>query len=244
MAGVAPFVDSFDDIGPFAASLDDLILAYEVLNNATVERPECAGIRVGRLAGWFAANLSEAMETAIREIAGALGAVDVELPKVAAARSSAYLMTAAEGGALHLPDLRRQPLGFDPATRDRLLAGALLPAYAYADAARFRAWFRTQARELFRSVDILIAPVTGDVAPLIDAPTIIVDGNEVPARSHLGLYTQPISFIGLPTLVVPLVRPGQLPLGLQLISSPGNEALLFAFARLLADMGMIPIRTG
>jgi aspartyl-tRNA(Asn)/glutamyl-tRNA(Gln) amidotransferase subunit A len=239
MAGVAPFVDSFDDIGPFAATLDDLLLAYEVLLGARVEVGDGKGLRVGRLGGWFARNVSTEMADGLEDVARAFGAADVELPQVAAARSAAYLMTAAEGGALHLPDLRCQPLAFDPATRDRLIAGAMLPTSAYWEAERFRAWFRAQAASLFDRFDVLLAPATGAAAPLIDDPFIDVDGARQPARSHLGLFTQPLSFIGLPVIAAPLARPGKLPLGLQLIAAPGGEAILFALAQWLEREGLI-----
>ncbi|OYX90685.1 MAG: AtzE family amidohydrolase, partial [Novosphingobium sp. 35-62-5] len=67
-------------------------------------------------------------------------------------------------------------------------------------------------------------------------PQITIDGVLRPARADLGIHTQPITFTGLPSLAVPLHRPGQLPLGLQLISLPGREgALLHLAARLEAD---------
>ncbi|MEI9850945.1 MAG: amidase family protein [Sphingomonas sp.] len=167
------------------------------------------------------------------------GLPTVELPEVGRARSAAFLMTAAEGGARHLPELRRRAMEFDPATRDRLIAGAMLPASAYFAAERFRAWFRAAAGRIFRRYDVLIAPAAGDVAPLVDDPFVTVDGRRVPARANLGIFTQPLSFIGLPVISVPLKRPGKLPLGLQLIGMPHGEAALFALAERLEEAGLI-----
>ncbi len=150
-------------------------------------------------------------------------------------------MTAAEGGARHLPDLRTRPMGFDPATRDRLIAGAMVPASAYLAAQDFRRWFAAEAAALFARHDVLIAPCVGDVAPRIDDPMVDMDGARVPARAHLGLYTQPLSFIGLPVIAVPLMRPGRLPLGLQLVGPPGGEAALFALAERLEADGLIGV---
>jgi aspartyl-tRNA(Asn)/glutamyl-tRNA(Gln) amidotransferase subunit A len=201
--------------------------------------PEAEAPRVGRLGGWFARNVSADLLAAIDGVAAFLDAADVELPHVAAARSAAFLMTAAEGGALHLPDLRRRPLAFDPQTRDRLIAGALLPAGAYGEAARFREAFRRIAAELFERFDVLIAPSVGVEAPPVEAPTVEVDGQSVPARAYLGLHTQPISFIGLPVIAAPLVLAGGLPLGIQLIGAPGAEPKLFALAARLERAGLI-----
>lgn len=241
MEGVFPFVDSFDDIGPFAASLEDLRLAWRVLRGWEDGAEQPGGpIRAARLGGWFARNADPDVAAALEAIAPVAGGLPVaELPHVDGARSAAFLMTAAEGGARHLPALRQQALAFDPATRDRLIAGALLPASVYCAARRFRARFRRAAEHLLERYDVLIAPATPTVAPLVRDPTIPVDGQRVAARANLGLYTQPISFIGLPVLSVPIRRPGRLPLGLQLIGAPGAEARLFAFAEKLSEVGLI-----
>lgn len=241
MQGVYPFVDSFDDIGPFATSAADLELAWRVLGGHAAEAP--ATLRVARLGGWFARNVCAELVAEIDGIASHLGGIDtVELPNVAAARSAAFLMTAAEGGARHLPELRRRAMDFDPQVRDRLLAGALLPASAYFAAEAFRARFRTAADALFERYDVLIAPAAGEVAPRIDDPMISVDGQRVPARAHLGIFTQPLSFIGLPVVAAPLRQAGGLPLGVQLVGKPGGEAALFALAARLEADGVFGLR--
>ncbi|MDG2533046.1 AtzE family amidohydrolase [Sphingomonas sp. HITSZ_GF] len=237
MQGVYPFVDSFDDIGPFATSVADLELAWRALGGQAGPAREAP--RVARLGGWFARNICAELAAGIDGIAAALGGIDtVELPDVAAARSAAFLMTAAEGGARHLPELRRRAMAFDPQVRDRLIAGAMLPASAYFAAQDFRARFRHAAEALFERYDVLIAPAAGEVAPRIDDPMITVDGQRVPARAHLGIFTQPLSFIGLPVIAAPLRRAEGLPLGVQLVARPGGEATLFALAATLEARGV------
>ncbi|MEO6379246.1 MAG: amidase family protein, partial [Caulobacteraceae bacterium] len=227
-------VDSFDDIGPFATSIVDLKLAWQVLGGVG---GSAGAVRIARLGGWFEDNMAVELGEAIDRLDAHLGGLPrVEFPEVDRARSAAFLMTAAEGGARHLPELRRRPLEFDPATRDRLMAGAMLPTPHYRAAQAFRETFRAAVDTLFEHHDVLIAPCVGEVAPRIDDPFITVDGARVPARAHLGRLTQPLSFIGLPVIAVPLYRPGKLPLGLQLVGTPGREGALFALAdRLEAD---------
>ncbi len=241
MAGAFPFVDSLDDIGPFARSASDLAALYAVLSGTSANGASAAR-RSARLGGWFDRNLEPAMRAGLDRLCAHLGARDVvQLDEVEQARSAAFLMTGAEGGALHLDDLRADAMAYDPATRDRLIAGALLPPAAYDDAQRFRAVFRQRALELFGRYDVLIAPTVFGAAPLIDDPVVMIDGKPAPARANLGLFTQPLSFIGLPVVAAPLRGVGPLPMGVQLVGAPGSEAVLFALAAELEAAGLIGV---
>ncbi|MGB5971954.1 MAG: amidase family protein, partial [Nodosilinea sp.] len=163
----------------------------------------------------------------------------VEFSETPRARAAAYLITACEGSQLHLERLRQSPMDFDPATRDRFLAGAMLPAAWYLQAQRLRRWYRDRVREVFQDVDVLIAPTTPCVAPPLDQKTLDIDGETYPLRPHLGFYTQPLSFIGLPVISVPVHLPGQLPVGVQLIAAPYQEAKLFRVASWLEHRGIV-----
>ncbi len=235
LGGVFPLAETLDDVGPFARSVADLRAVWAVLGGSADD--DCRPLRVAVLGGRFAVNLDPAQAAAIGRIAPDAPVVD--LPDVARARSAAFLITAFEGGARHREALARDAMAFDPATRDRLLAGALLPASVYAAAQAFRASFAATVAAAFAEVDVLLAPAAPGVAPLIADPRIVIDGTLRPARAELGIHTQPVSFAGVPSLAVPLLRPGRLPLGLQLIGRPGGEALLFRFAAGLEARGMI-----
>ena len=236
MAGVFPFAESFDDAGPFARELADLRCVWEVLRGAAV--PDAAPpLRLARLGGRFAENVDPDQLAAIAAIAP--DAPVIELPDIARARSAAFLITAFEGGSLHRAALARDAMAFDPATRDRLIAGGLVPRSLYDAAQAFRADFCDEIDRCIDGYDVLLAPAAPCVAPTIADPTIAIDGQQRPARSDLGIHTQPISFAGLPALSVPLLRPGRLPLGLQLIGRRGGEAALFGFAAMLEAQGMI-----
>jgi len=152
------------------------------------------------------------------------------------------IITASEGASLHRDDLKRRPMDFDPMTRDRFLAGALLPGALYIQAQRFRAWYRERVREIFQSVDVLLAPTTPCPAPKIGQETMTLAGVTVPTRANLGLYTQPLSFIGLPVISVPVAEAGPLPLGVQLVAAPWSEAALFRVAAALEREGVVAAR--
>jgi len=154
------------------------------------------------------------------------------------AREAAFLITAAEAGALHAARLRTQADDYDPATRDRLIAGALLPADWYVRAQRFRSFFATEIRALFADHDVLVAAATPYPATPIGATTIVIDGVETEIRPNVGVFTQPISLAGVPVVTVPLTARGALPVGVQLIGRAGSEALLLALAEELEARGV------
>ena len=255
-AGSFPFVGSLDHIGPFARSVADLAASYDALQGDDPNDPAqarrapapvagvlatgIAGLRVARLGGHFARNGLAEVHAAADRVAKALGAADTaELPDAAAARAAAFLITSAEGAQLHLPDLRTRPQDFEPLSRDRLLAGAMLPAQWVLKAQRLRGVFRAQAAALFRDFDILVAPATPSAATPIGQEMLEMDGQSIPLRPSFGVFTQPISFIGLPVLAVPLQNAiGTLPVGVQLIAAPWAEATLFRAAAHLEATGL------
>ncbi len=147
---------------------------------------------------------------------------DVQIPQAQLARAAAYVITATEGAALHLDRLRKQACDFDPAVRDRLIAGAMVPATLVVKAQNFRRWYHAQVLDLFKRHDVILAPATPCTAPKIGQQTFMLDGVELPVRPNMGLYTQPISFIGLPVVAVPVpLQP--LPIGVQIITAPWRE---------------------
>ncbi|MEY2342832.1 AtzE family amidohydrolase [Acidithiobacillus sp. IBUN Pt1247-S3] len=252
--GSFPFCPSLDHVGPMARTVQDLALAYDALQGpddrdaALAERAtEPVGVlsndldphlRIAVLGGYFAQQGTDASREALRRVADALAAqATIEIPEVIAARAAAYVITNAESSNLHLPNLRTRAADYDPDVRDRMLAGALLPATAYLQAQRVRARFQKIVAEIFSQYDILLAPATPMTAPAIGQKTMELGGEEMLVRPHLGLYTQPFSFIGLPVVSVPLQLPDSLPIGVQIIAAPWQEAKALQIARVLEARG-------
>ena len=197
------------------------------------------GLRIAIAGGYFRAGAFPEARTALDRVAAALGVADeIEIPEAKRARAAAYVITAAEGGALHLARLRTRARDFDPAVRDRLIAGAMIPAAHVAKAQKFRRWYREQVLALFGKVDALLAPATPCTAPLIGQQTFVLDGVELPVRANLGIYTQPISFVGLPVVTVPVpLKP--LPIGVQIIAAPWREDIALRIAHALEQAGVV-----
>ena len=250
-----PFVASLDHLGPVARSAEDLALCYDALQGPDPDDPACAnrpaepslpglgagtaGLRIATLGGYFAERGEPDALAAVARCAAALGATrTVTLPNAYRARAAAFLITMTEGAALHLDRLRTHAADFDPAVRDRLLAGAMLPAAWVAQAQKLRRSFAAEAAQLFETADVLLAPATPCPAPRLGQTEMTVGGQVLPVRANLGLYTQPISCIGLPVAAVPVWLPGAaLPLGVQVIGPPWREDLVLRVAAALEASG-------
>jgi len=254
-AGSFPFVDSFDHLGPIARSAEDLALSFDAMQGWDSDDPVCTdrpadptlprlvegidGLRIAIAGDYFAKGGEPEAFEAVSTVAKALGATKtVVLPQAAAARAAAYVITAIEGAQLHLPRLRTRPQDFDPDTRERFMAGALLPGAWYVKAQRFRRQYRAQVLKLFEEVDVILAPATPCTAPKLGQKMMTIGGVELPVRANLGVFTQPISFIGLPVAVAPLQRPGGMPIGVQLIAKPYNEQAALRVAAHLQKLGV------
>jgi len=261
--GSYPFVASLDHLGPFARTALDLALSYDAMQGVDREDPACVdrpieptvarigerieGLRIGVLDGWFHDNAGPEARAAVARVAQSLGArTVVTWPDVEAARAAAFLISNSEGAALHLPDLRTRAADFEPLSRDRFLAGALLPAAWIVQAQGVRRSFALRVAASFRDVDVLIAPATPCVAPPIGTAWISINGRRVPARPSLGLLTQPISCIGLPVCAVPVWGCHEtMPIGVQIIAAPWREDLVLRVAHQLQMAGVVsaPVAT-
>lgn len=254
-SGSHPFVASLDHIGPFARRVSDLTQVYDALQGRDAQdsfqaeramQPvapllECGmeGLRCGVLGGYFQQWCDDDARLAVAQAAKALNASEeIVLPEAELARAAAFIITASEGGNHYLPALRSSPECFEPLSRERLLAGAMIPSAWYVQAQRFRRHFQQQVLARFAEVDVLIAPATPTSATLIGQETMRINGSDLPVRASMGMLTQPISFLGLPVTTVPLRTSSGMSIGLQLISAPFKEEACLRVARVLEQMGI------
>jgi aspartyl-tRNA(Asn)/glutamyl-tRNA(Gln) amidotransferase subunit A len=253
-----PFVSSFDHLGPFARTSRDLALAYDAMQGHDVDDPVCTerpvepalatldrgvqGLRIAVAGGYFRKGASPQTREAMERVAEALDVRrEIQIPEAERARAAAYVITATEGAALHLDRLRRRARDFEPAVRDRLIAGLLVPAPLVMQAQKFRRWYRAQVLELFNDVDVILAPATPVTAPKLGQETFVLDGVEMALRPNIGIYTQPISFIGLPVVAAP-VPLTPLPIAVQIVAAAWREdvALRVAYALEQAGVAIAP----
>jgi aspartyl-tRNA(Asn)/glutamyl-tRNA(Gln) amidotransferase subunit A len=249
-----PFVHGLDHLGPFANSVDDLSLAYDALQGfdagdpACVERPldpvagtlSMGGLKIAVLDGYFDQYATDDARRAVASAALALGATQkVVWADAEKARAAAFIITGSEGGAMHLEQLKHRYEEYEPLSRDRLIAGSLIPARWTLAAQKWRALCREQILNLFDEFDVLVCAATPFAAPCIGTQWVELSGKRLPARASIGVLTQPVSCIGLPVCAAPIYPKGPgLPIAVQLIAAPWQERDCLAAAKILENAGL------
>ena len=255
--GSYPFVHSIDHLGPLADCVEALAWSYDAMQGADALDPGCHALsvqpvaedcergvedlRIAVLSGYFYDNATPPAREVVTLAANVLGVkTEVEWPDAALGRAAAFIISASEGGSLHLDDLRTRADDFEPMSVDRFISGALQPAAWYLRAQRFRRVYRDKINALFHDWDILLAPATPVVAPVIGTEFFDINGTCVPCRASIGLLTQPISFMGCPVVAAPMwpQDTNGLPIGVQIIAAPWREDLALRAAWVLQQSGI------
>jgi AtzE family amidohydrolase len=244
--GCFPLAASFDTVGPFARTVDDLHIAYQAMLDVSPNlrqaspaiRPdvrsgstETGELRVAVAGDYFHEYADDDARAAVAHVAQALGSNSwVTVREAERARAAHVLITAIEGATVHLSSLRTRPGDFEPPSRYRLFAGAISPAAWYLQAQRFRSWFYNEFVTLFENVDVILAPASPCAATPIGQESMNLRGRDLSPRAYMGMLTQPISLTGLPVITVPVLLTGKMPLGVQIIAPPFREDICFRVA--------------
>lgn len=230
--GVWPLAASLDHVGVFARTAAGVAAAYAAMSGRSP-----APARAQRVAWLDPACLGPcdpAIVTALFQTLRDAGiALDgtVGLPfapgEVFAALS---VLQSSEAYADHTAEVAEHARDIDPEVLGRLLRGRDTPASEYVRAGRERDRLRTAVDDLLTRYDILAMPTAPTVATEIDQRAHEIDGHSVEVRSALLSLTCPWNLTGHPALSVPAGVVSDLPVGLHLVSAPGNEGMLFDLA--------------
>ena len=251
-----PFVSSFDHLGPLTRSpfSRPRARAYDAMQGPDAEDPVCVdrpvepttaalqrgtqGLRIAVAGGYFRkGDFPAEAATAVERIAAALGATrEIEIPEAPRAL-----------GRLHHHGRRRREPASRPRAhaRQRFRAGGARPADRRRDDPGEPGQPRAEIPPLVSRARARAVrgggrdPGAGDAvhgAACIGQQTFVIDGTELPVRPNIGIFTQPISFIGLPVVAVPVpLMP--MPIGVQIIAAPWREDIALRIAYALEQYG-------
>jgi aspartyl-tRNA(Asn)/glutamyl-tRNA(Gln) amidotransferase subunit A len=249
--GVFPLSWTLDHVGPLTRTVEDSALLLNVLaghdagdhysSRRAVEdfsRDLRCGVRggtVGVPVDFYFEHIEEEVGERVREaieLFRTLGASVrvVSIPHLWETLKAQRLTLAADAYAIHEERLRREPERFGEEVRERLLDGEHLKAYRYASAQHRKLLAKEEFSQAFGEVNVLLTPTLPIAATLIDQREINFGGHEEPVRSAVTRLTGPTNLNGFPSLSVPCGSTmSGLPVGMQLIGRPFDEATLYRF---------------
>ena len=250
-SGVFPLAWSLDHVGPITRTVEDNAL---MLNTIAGHDPEdlysvdpaaedftrelergVRGVAIGLPSSFYFEHVDEEVGERVREaveVFRSLGAEvrEVDVPGLWETLRAQRLVLAAEAYAVHEERLETDPDSFDDQGLERLLDGKNLKAFRYANAQQRKLRSRREFEGALESVDVMLTPTVPIPAPEIGQRETTIGGHEESVYSALTRFTGPTNLNGFPSLSVPCgTTASDLPVGLQLIGRPFDEATLYRF---------------
>ncbi len=247
-AGAMPLAACLDVLGVIARHVEDLALSLQLLAGpdgrdaavatlpvpdylATLDAP-VAGLRVGldeAVAGQAHADV-QAMVQAVLGVLGTAGLVKKSCTFLdwTLLDHVAQVMQLPDAASAHAHWLTTRPNDYGPQVRARLEVGHFISAVDHMTAQRARGTLLQRTLDqTFKDIDVAILPITADPLPTIAELDVAGSPSVQATMARVVKFCRPISYLGLPTLTLPIPRSGnQLPGGVQIIGRPFSEPLL------------------
>lgn len=244
-----------DHIGPMTRTVRDCALmlqvmaGYDPLDPSTVPVPvpdytehlgkDVRGLRIGVPANHYFEMLDPEVEAAVRQAIVALEALGmtsrkVSLPMMKYA-GAMRLPTMADTVVTHELLIKKGRADYGPHVLYRTLAGQFVLGTDYAKGMKVQRLIKEEHARVLQEVDVLVTPTAPIPAPRIADNNVVVGGKTHPVRGpgsgSVSRNTSPSNGTGLPAISVPcgFTKSG-LPIGMQLIGRPFEEALLLQIA--------------
>ena len=246
-AGIMPLSFALDHVGPMARTVRDTALSFSAMlgKPAPDTRPSVKGLRIGVPENFFFDRVHPEVMLAVRraiQLLAGLGAHadEIALPDPDPLNTSGRLIQLAEASAVWKRFVHRRG-DFGEDVYALLQQGLLLPATDYVEAQRVRTILLRDFAKTWDRVDCLIAPATPVFAAAIGQRTVRIGDAEEDVRIASTRLTRPFNVLGWPSLAVPCgFSESRLPIGLQLIAAPRQEALLFGVGEALEEALGLP----
>jgi aspartyl-tRNA(Asn)/glutamyl-tRNA(Gln) amidotransferase subunit A len=255
--GVMAMGSSFDQIGPFAKTVEDAQIVYGIISGKDVMDSTSVEIKKEEIKEKIKIGIIKELNTEESfydpEIFKNYEIIPVNLPNLKYSLAAYYTLIPAEvssnlarfdgmryglrmDGVNGVDDyFKTKAAGFGPEVKRRIILGTYILSSGYYDAYYNKAnivreLIKEDYKKAFEKVDVIITPTTPGPAFKIGEKI-----NDPVALYLEDIFTVPANLAGIPAISIPCgfkeVDGKKLPLGLQILSAPGKEDILFETAK-------------
>jgi aspartyl-tRNA(Asn)/glutamyl-tRNA(Gln) amidotransferase subunit A len=249
--GVVPLASSFDTVGTLTSCAWDSAALLQVLaghnaedlTTSATEVPNYTsgmgtpfeGSRIGTPKLYFHGSNDSSVEEVFDRFVGKAESLnctvkEADLDGVQETYELWLSIKRAEATAFHLKWLENSPGLYGGDVRDGLELGRRITAVEYVNAQNSRPLLMERFASSMKDCDVMAMPTTTIPAPTIGQVSAEIDGKQVDVYTALNRLTLPFSFVGFPALSIPAGLAAGLPVGIQLVAKPFEEASLLRFA--------------
>ncbi len=245
LRGVFPLAWTYDHVGPMTRTVRDAALVLQAIagydaddfTSTPLAIPDYAAalgvdepLHIGVARPHFFADLDPDIAAAIEAALGVLTGLGATLHEVELPIDDDRTVARAESYAIHRAWVETSPERYQAETLRRIRTGETTSATDYLLKAHELLMIRRRAAAQFAGVDLIVTPTSPIPAPsfaeIEAAPETLRPRELVLLRN-----TRPFNILGAPAISVPCgtTRAG-LPIGLQIIGPPGDDARVLRFA--------------
>lgn len=249
--GAAPLDWSVGHVGPIAATATDLALGYAIIAGADSKDPhtwyqptpglerfrdtDLTGLRLGIYTPWFqhAANDVVLGCKAFLSVFEKLGASieEIVLPGLEEARVAHTVTIATEMAEALAPTYAEHHKEHGLDVRINLALARHFKAITYVQSQRVRTQLIRTFEKAFQQVDVIITPATAIPAPPIPPAALKGGESDLTTLIEIMRFVTPANLTGSPAISFPVgYTPQGLPIGMQAIGKPWDEATLLRLA--------------
>jgi aspartyl-tRNA(Asn)/glutamyl-tRNA(Gln) amidotransferase subunit A len=245
-AGVIPLCWSYDHVGPMTRTARDAALLLDAIAGYDAEDPTSlpgkyeavtkglenlpSGLRFAVAREFFLEDLDSEVaagfDAAVETLAGILG---TKASEISVPQEKSNVVRVAEPHAYHETLLEKNADLYQPATLERIRAGAGISATRYLEVRRELELLRRSAVSVFDTIDLILTPTVPclpyGIDELVDNPAELR-----PKELRMLRNTRPFNTLGWPTITGPCGVGGKFPIGLQIAAAPGKDGLLLQVA--------------
>ena len=250
--GCFPEAWSLDHIGPLTRTVADAAIIFDAISGSDSKDPTCLNLESTNLSQQITGDLSKLtigieedfffqfidveVEKQVRATIDNLKRLGakvkkVKIPSLSDAFWALTIIDTSETTAVHEPLMKKYAKDYGSDVRFLIECGYLPSAVDYLQALQLRRIIQDDVREVFETVDVLLAPTLPSKTPSVGELTSVINGKSVDTIETCMHNVGPGNLLGLPSISMPCGIIDGLPVGIEIIGGPLQEINVLNLAK-------------